>query len=45
MRPEWLKSSLERLYEKPSNTSEPPRHEANHGSIYENASPLAHNLS
>jgi hypothetical protein len=26
---------VERLYEKPSNTDEPPRHEANHGSIYE----------
>ena len=26
---------VERLYEKPSNTGEPPRHEANHGSIYE----------
>ena len=27
--------SSQRLYEKPSNTGEPPRHEANHGSIYE----------
>src|ERR687897_752635 len=26
---------LERLYEKPSNTGEPPHHEANHGSIYQ----------
>src|SRR5215212_506831 len=26
---------LPRLYEKPSNTGKPPRHEANHGSIYE----------
>src|SRR5215213_2497619 len=26
---------VERLYEKPSNTGEPPRHEANHGSIHE----------
>src|ERR671910_2197593 len=34
-RREWLKSSLERLYEKSSNTSEPPRHEANHGSVHQ----------
>ena len=26
---------VESLYEKPSNTGEPPRHEADHGSIYE----------
>ena len=26
---------VERLYEKASNTGEPPRHEANHGSIYQ----------
>ena len=26
---------LPRLYEKPSNTGKPPRHEANHGSIYQ----------
>src|SRR5215210_7802002 len=25
---------LPRLYEKPSNTGEPPRHEANHGSVH-----------
>jgi hypothetical protein len=28
-------SCLERLYEKFSNTGEPPRHEANHGSVHE----------
>jgi hypothetical protein len=26
---------VERLYEKPSNTGEPPRHEADHGSVHE----------
>src|SRR5215210_2040326 len=26
---------VERLYEKSSNTGEPPRHEANHGSVHE----------
>jgi hypothetical protein len=31
----YLPECLERLYEKPSNTGEPPRHEANHASIYE----------
>ena len=29
---------VERLYEKASNTSEPPRHEANHGSVHERLS-------
>jgi hypothetical protein len=35
---------LERLYEKSSNASQPPRHEPSHG-IYERTSPLADNLS
>src|SRR5215210_1460939 len=36
---------LPRLYEKVSSADKAPRHEANHGSIYQRASPLAHNLS
>src|SRR5918993_365705 len=32
---ELLRIPLLRLYEKSSNTGEPPRHEANHGSIYQ----------
>jgi hypothetical protein len=34
----------ERLYEKPSNTSEPPRHEANHGSVHERFPARTHPL-
>src|SRR5215207_5728286 len=33
--PSYSPECVERLYEKPSNTGEPPRHEANHGSIHE----------
>jgi hypothetical protein len=38
----YPRSLLERLYEKPSQADQPPHHEATHGSIFENASPLAH---
>jgi hypothetical protein len=32
----WKKWNFaERLYEKPSNTGEPPRHEADHGSVHQ----------
>src|SRR5215217_1263412 len=31
----YTSNLVERLYEKSSNASQPPRHEANHGSIYE----------
>src|ERR671912_2100517 len=32
---ELLRIPLPRLYEKSSNTGEPPRHEANHGSVHQ----------
>src|SRR5215210_6889620 len=32
---ELLRTPLPRLYEKPSNTSETPRHEADHGSVHQ----------
>ena len=31
----WLKSSVERLYEKVSSAGKAPRHEANHRSVHE----------
>jgi hypothetical protein len=34
----------ERLYEKPSNTGEPPRHEANHDSFYQRLPARTHPL-
>jgi hypothetical protein len=36
---------VERLYEKASSVSQSPQHEANHGSVHENASLVADNFS
>src|SRR5215208_3569160 len=35
LRRSYSAECLERLYEKSSNTGEPPRHEANHGSVHQ----------